>query len=444
MTGQPQMAAAAAAAVAPGGAGGARSRWRVGTRTSLLFAGFAMFLLLLPLVVRGDTGRSTLCFIGVMVVYALSFNVLLGQAGLLSLGHGMFFGLGGFATVHAINVLSAAELPVPLPALPLVGGLGGLVFGALFGMVATRRDGMAFAMITLGLGELVSGAATLLPSVFGGEQGVGTDRTSLGPFLGIGFARQGEVYYLIAGWCFVTVVVLYGLTRTPFGLISRSLRENPGRVEFLGYRPQTIRFLAFCTAAFFAGLAGALAAVNFEIMTTGSIGAVQSTIVLLMTYIGGVGFFVGPMIGAALISVMQIWLSDITPAWQMYFGLMFIAVVMFIPGGLAGMLFAAARAAMTGALFRSLPRLLAALAASLIAAVGLSVLIELVYQAGLNASQGPVRWYFGLPLRTDAPWFWLAGVVLLIAGAAALRVAGPALTQRLRSPAPAHGTGGLA
>ena len=191
-------------------------------------------------------------------------------------------------------------------------------------------------MISLGIGELVSSSSLILRTFFGGEEGITTNRAKLAPFFGHKFGPQIEVYYLIAVWCFFCVLAMYALTRTPFGRMCNAVRDNPERVEFVGYSPRMLRLIAFCFAAFFAGIAGGLAAINFEIMNAQQLGAQQSSLVLLMAYIGGVGSFTGPIVGAVIITFLQIMLSDVTSAWQLYFGLMFIGVVLFAPEGVVG------------------------------------------------------------------------------------------------------------
>ena len=128
-------------------------------------------------------------------------------------------------------------------------------------------------------------------SFFGGEEGIVTNRAKLAPFFGHKFGPQVEVYYLTAAWCLVSIVAIYALTRTPFGRMCNAVRENPERSEFIGYSPRMVRFIAFCLSAFFAGVAGGLSAINFEIMNAQQLGAQQSGLVLLMTYIGGIGYF---------------------------------------------------------------------------------------------------------------------------------------------------------
>ncbi len=151
---------------------------------------------------------------GAMIIFALSYNMLLGQTGLLSFGHAVFFGLGGFLTAHMMNAAESNGVPLPLVVFPVVGGVTGLVFGVILGSVATRRAGTAFAMISLGIGELVSSSAPILRHFFGGEEG--TNRTKLIHPFGITFGPQIQVYYLIAAWCLISVAAMYALTSHTF------------------------------------------------------------------------------------------------------------------------------------------------------------------------------------------------------------------------------------
>ena len=130
---------------------------------------------------------------------------------------------------------------------------------------------------------------------------------------------------------------MYALTRTPFGRMCNAVRDNPERTQFVGYNPQVVRYIAFCLSGMFAGVAGGLASINFELANAALFGAAQSGNVLLATFIGGAGHFVGPILGAVLVTYLQNMLSDVTEVWQLYFGLMFIATVMYAPGGLAGL-----------------------------------------------------------------------------------------------------------
>lgn len=394
------------------------------------WVGLAALFAVAPLVFTSSTALTMMSVMGVMIIFALSYNMLLGHTGLLSFGHAVYFGLGGFVTLHAMNAIGAAKLPIPVPALPVIGGLAGLAFGVVFGLVSVRRAGIVFAMISLGIGELVSSSSFILRSFFGGEEGVTTNRTRIPAFLGHKFGPAIEVYDLIAVWCFVCVIAMYALTRTPFGRMCNAVRENPERVEFVGYSPQRIRFIAFCFSAFFAGIAGALSAITFEIMNASSLGSLQSGLVLLMTYVGGVGHFLGPIIGAVLISFLQTTLSDLTGAWQLYFGLLFILVVLFSPDGIAGLVVLHAEAARRGELLRLVPSY--SLVAVPIAAglAGAILVIELGHRWLVDmASDGPVMVWFGISLDVTSAWPWLAALVLLGAGIAAGRATWPRVEE---------------
>lgn len=386
----------------PRGATGACLTWFVA----------AGVLILLPSIFRTDSAVAVLCIIGVSIVFALSYNMLLGQTGLLSFGHAIFFGLGGFCAIHAMNMIAASHAHVPLLAVPLIGGLGGLFFGIVFGSLASKRGGTIFAMISFGLGELVSSAAPILNNFFGGEAGITTDRSALYAPFGVTFGPQIQIYYLIAGWCLVSAAAMYFVTRTPFGQIMRAVRENPERLEFIGCSTRKVRFTAFILAAFFAGVAGALAAINFEIMTVSNVGGNQSAMVVLMTYIGGIGYFAGPIVGAVLITLMQVMLSDMTAGWQMYLGILFVLVVMYAPGGLAALFGSDAR----GLRGWDASRHVLLLVPMLLASLGGIILIELGYQAGLKSSEGPIRVLFGVPVNALSLTPWLLASALVIAG----------------------------
>jgi branched-chain amino acid transport system permease protein len=375
----------------------------------------AAVLLVLPLIFSTRLALSTMSLMGTMIIFALSYNMLLGQTCLLSFGHAVFFGLGGFVTVHMLN-LAGGGFSLPLPLYPVFGALGGLFFGMLFGAVATKRAGTAFAMITLGIGELVASSALILRRFFGGEEGITTDRTDVMSFFGYSFGPQVQVYYLIAIWCFVSMALMYAITRTPFGRMCNAVRDNAQRVSFIGYDPSTVRFIAFSLAGTFAGVAGGLSAVNFEIVNAAQMGAVESGSVVLMTYIGGVGNFAGPIIGAILITWLQLTLSDATSVWPLYVGLLFIGVVMFAPGGIAGLLAQQKPLFVARTFQRVLPYYALMLVPGIVAIAGLSLLIETSHQLSITAAYGPHMTIYGIGFDATSATPWLLGVVLFIVG----------------------------
>lgn len=381
---------------------------------------------LAPKVFPSGTALTMMGVMGSMIIFALSYNILLGQTGLLSFGHAVYFGLGGFVAIHAINAIIHSKLGIPLPVIPLIGGIAGLFFGFIFAVLSTRRAGLGFAMISLGLGELVASSSFILRTFFGGEEGISTNRTKLAAFFAHKFGPEIEVYYLIAAWCFVCILAMYALTKTPFGRMCNAVRENTERVQFIGYAPQKIRFIALCFAGFFAGVAGALAAIHFELMNASSIGAQQSGLVLLMAYVGGVGYFFGPVIGAVIISFLQTTLSDVTSAWQLYFGLLFIVVVLFSPGGIAGWLMLHEHAVLRGDAWRLVPSY--CLMALPIGAglVGMIMLIELAHRILVEAqSEGTVMTLFGVGMDAGSLVPWIVAIVLFVAGLVGGRLAWP-------------------
>lgn len=385
----------------------------------------ALAALVLPHVVPGGFALSLLCRMGIAVVFALSFNMLLGQGGMLDFGHAVFLGFGGFLAMHAMRLADAGWW-LPLPALPLVGALGGFAAAILAGWVSTRRAGTAFAMITLGVAELATAVVLLLPGVFGGEEGLSADRSAGPTLLGYDFGTQIQAYHLIAAWAWAAALLMWLYTRTPLGRLANAVRDNPERVGFLGYDPARIRLLVFALSGLFAGIAGGLAALNDEIVTSGIMSPEASSGVLLMAFIGGVGTFWGPVVGAVLITFLSVALSILTDAWVLYSGLLFVAMVVWAPGGISGIILAHAplvRAGLAGRLLPSYAAMLPGLVLALAGTVGLAELGFRLQAVRNGASPRPV---FGLALDPQGVLPWCAAALLLLAGAWLLRRAAPA------------------
>ena len=377
----------------------------------------ALLFLLMPKAFTSGGAITTLCLMGISIIFSLSYNMLLGQTGLLSFGHAVYYGLGGFLAVHAMVTVAADKLPVPLPAIPLAGGFMGLVFGIIFGAVSTRRAGTVFAMITLGLAELISSMSLILRGFFGGEEGISANRTRMLAFFGHKFGPQIEVYYLIAGWCFICIVLMFAFTRTPLGRICNAVRDNPERAEFVGYSAQMVRFLSFSLSGLFAGIAGGLVAVNFELMNAINLSAGQSGVVLLMAYIGGIGHFFGPILGAVVVTLLQSMLSDYTGAWQLYFGLIFIAMVMFAPGGIAGLIMLHEPLWRRRTLHHVLPHYLVMAVPALLTLTGIVMLIETSHhQLVEGLTDGPAMSLFGVAYKSNNPLAWIIAFVLIGGG----------------------------
>ena len=241
----------------------------------LVWSLFAVVLAVVPWVFTSSLSITILSQMGIAIIACLSYNMLLGQGGMLSFGHAVYTGLGSYLAIHALNSVTDGSLPIPVSVVPLVGGLAGMGFAVLLGYVTTRKAGTTFAMITLGMAELVFAMSLMIPEFFGGEGGVSGNRVVGKPFLGITFGPPIQVYYLIAVYTFVAVAAMFAFTRTPLGRMLNAVRDNPERVEFVGYNTQRIRYTAFIIAGFFAGISGGLGALNFEIVTAEVVGAAR-------------------------------------------------------------------------------------------------------------------------------------------------------------------------
>ena len=398
-------------------------RWNARIGSVWLWALFAALLLVVPQVFTSGLSVTMLSQMGIAIIACLSYNMLLGQGGMLSFGHAVYTGLGAFVSIHALNMYSGAGMPLPVSMVPLVGGVAGMAFAVLFGYVTTRKSGTTFAMITLGLAELVFAMSLMVPEFFGGEGGISGNRMSGPAVMGITFGPAKQVYYLIAAYTLVCVVLMYAFTQTPLGRLLNAVRDNPERVEFIGYNPQRVRYTAFIIAGFFAGISGGLGALNFEIVNAEVVGAARSGAYLLFTFLGGATFFFGPIIGAILMVLAFVLLSEYTQAWLLYLGLVFMVMVMYAPGGIASLIMLNLRVARHGKLRALLPAYGVLAAASLVLLVAVAALVEMVYHRQLNAAMGSVVNFMGLALDTTSVQSWLGLCAVLALGAWAFALA---------------------
>jgi branched-chain amino acid transport system permease protein len=382
----------------------------------VLWGLFALVLMVAPLVWKSSFGQTMLIQMGIAIIACLAYNILLGQGGMLSFGHAVYGGLGSFLAIHTLNFVADGRLWLPVSLVPLVGGLAGLFFAALLGYVTTKKAGTTFAMITLGIGELVWSMSLMIPEFFGGEGGVSGNRVLGQPFLGITFGPQIQVYYLVAVYCFVCTAAMFALTRTPLGRMLNAVRDNPERVEFIGYSTQRVRYIAFMVSGFFAGIAGGLGAVNFELVTAEVVGAARSGAYLLFVFLGGATFFFGPIIGAVLMVVALVLLSELTQAWLLYLGLVFLFMVMYAPGGIASLVMMNLRVAAFGKLRELWTSYLALGGTAAVMLVGAGAMIEMVYHLQLNIALGPQVRYMGATLDAQAVDSWFGAAMVLFTG----------------------------
>ena len=377
---------------------------------------FALVLLCVPLVFTSNLSTTMLAQMGIAIIACLAYNMLLGQGGMLSFGHAVYTGLGAYMAMHALNAVSKGQLSIPVSLLPLVGGVAGMGFAVLLGYVTTRKSGTTFAMITLGMAELVFAMSLMFSEFFGGEAGVSGNRVAGQPFMGITFGPQIQIYYLIAVYTFACVALMYAFTQTPLGRILNAVRDNAERVEFIGYNPQRVRYLSFIIAGLFSGIAGGLAALNFEIVTAEVVGAARSGAYLLFTFLGGATFFFGPIIGAVLMVLATVLLSELTKAWLLYLGLIFLFMVMYAPGGIASLIMMNLRVAKFGKLRQIWTSYLGLGVTALVMIAGAGAMIEMVYHLQLNSALGDVVRFMGIPLNAKAVDSWVGATFVLLTG----------------------------
>jgi branched-chain amino acid transport system permease protein len=382
---------------------------------AVVWTAFALLLMVMPLLFSGGLGITILSQMAIAIVACLSYNMLLGQGGMLSFGHAVYTGLATFIAVHMLNRMGAG-LPIPVSLLPLVAGVAGMLFAVVLGFVTTKKAGTPFAMITLGIGELVFAMSLMVPEFFGGEAGVSTNRVVGKPVLGITFGPPTQVYYLLAAYTFLCTAAMFAFTRTPLGRMLNAVRDNPERVEFIGYSTQHVRYLSFIIAGFFAGIAGGMYALNFEIATAEVVGAGRSGAYLLFTFLGGATFFFGPIIGAVLMVIAGVLLSEFTKAWLLYLGLIFLFMVMYAPGGIASLIMMNLRVAAFGKLRRLWPSYIALGGTALVMLIGAAAMIEMVYHLQLNAGLGTTLQFMGATLDAKGVDSWVGAVLVTLVG----------------------------
>lgn len=270
----------------------------------------------------------------VWMIFALGFNLLLGYTGLPSFGHGAFLGIGAYA--FGLTQFNLADnLWVSMLGAVLVTA----AFGAGVGLFLAHRRGIYFALMTIAFGQVFFFIASKWTSVTGGEDGllnIGRPPVDLG-LVSFDITGNAQLYYFAFAAYALTVVVLWRLVHSPFGKVVRAIKQNETRVEFLGYNVRLYKWAVFTLSCAIAGLAGGLFAMAQEGAYIQIMNLQWSGTVVLITLIGG-GFvsFWGPVIGVILYFVARDVLGAYTEAWQLWYGLMFVLLVMFKPDGLAG------------------------------------------------------------------------------------------------------------
>ena len=264
-------------------------------------------------------------------LFAMSLDLIMGYTGMLSFGHAAYFGLGAYAS--ALVLLEFAQ-PVPVALLA-----GMLLAGAValpVGWFSTRSTGVYFAMLTLAFAQFLYTVAYKWRSLTGGSDGIaGVPKTEL--FWGGPSLASSHAFYFLAAACVVLSLVLCrAVVRSPFGRALEAIRENERRFASLGRDPRPFKLVVFVIAAVFAGLAGALFAPFRGFASPEVMFWVFSGQGLMMVIIGGIGTLVGPILGAMVFILVQEVLSSYTEHWMIFTGVVFVLIVIFLPGGLVG------------------------------------------------------------------------------------------------------------
>jgi ABC-type branched-subunit amino acid transport system ATPase component/ABC-type branched-subunit amino acid transport system permease subunit len=299
-------------------------------RRELLIAAIALGLL--PALMNAiGLGTTSATEVVIFAMACMALNILVGYTGLVSFGHGAWFGLAAYCAG-----LAQRELFKDSFLLPLAAGLASvLVLAFFFGFLILRRRGVYFSLLTLALSAMLYTVAFRWTEVTGGENGLGgIVRPAYGS---VSFESALNYYVLVAGLAFVALALLWRFHRSPLGSVLVAIRENEQRARFVGYPTNRYKLVAFTASAGLTGMAGMLLLFNNRMTSAEPISVAFSGELLAMVIIGGMRSFLGPALGALFFVIFRDNLSRVTEDWLLYFGLLFVAFIVFSPNGLVGL-----------------------------------------------------------------------------------------------------------
>ena len=281
---------------------------------------------------------NVIVLFAIFALYAVSYNLLLGYAGLLSFGHAMFFGGGAYATALVLTHIPGFPLLLAL----LTGGLAAVVLALIVSPLLVRVSGTAFAMLTLAFGQLLYVICLKYREITGGEDGVGgfpIPSFNIPGIVSIDMTDPLKYYYFAIIVIVLSLFIIWFFTKTPFGQIIVSIRDNANRVDYLGFKVPHSKAIIFIVSGFFAGISGALYAMLQDLVSTdGALTVYMSFFPIMMAFIGGIGSYFGPVYGAAIMTIIDEVASAYTERFELVTGIIFILVVMFAPMGFSGFL----------------------------------------------------------------------------------------------------------
>ena len=319
---------------------------RTGSWDLWVFAALIALGLVAPLLIYPVFLMKVLCF----ALFACAFNLLIGYVGLLSFGHAMFFGFAAYVTGHLAKVGTVSlpywlpllgwnwvtiALPPLTPELAILGGtLVAALLGLIVGLIAIRRQGIYFAMVTLALAQMVF-FLCVQAKFTGGEDGI--QAIPRRPMFGaLDVSNDFAFYYVVLAIFAIGFLVIYRTIHSPFGQVLKAIRENEARAISLGYAVDRFKLIAFVLSAALAGLAGGTKAMVFQLASLTDVTWQMSGEVVLMTLVGGMGTVFGPVVGASIIIYMQNYLAGFGEWVLVIQGAIFVTTVMLFRRGIVG------------------------------------------------------------------------------------------------------------
>jgi branched-chain amino acid transport system permease protein len=298
---------------------------RVPPQQRAAFLAMLVFFLAAPAVIYPVFLMKVMCF----ALFACAFNLLLGYVGLLSFGHAMFLGTAGYTAAHAAKVWGLTpELAI------LAGAAASCVLGLVSGLIAIRRQGIYFAMITLALAQMVYFFCVQVPFTHGED---GIQSVPRGKLFGIlDLADVGAMYATVFVIFFASFLLIYRIIHSPFGQVLKAIRENEARATSLGYDVDRHKLLAFVLSATLSGVAGATHALVFQLAALNAVYWTMSGEVVLMTLVGGLGTIFGPVVGALVVLAMENYLAQLGAWVTIVQGVVFVVCVLTFRRGIIG------------------------------------------------------------------------------------------------------------
>lgn len=302
-------------------------------REALVMIAVAAVLIALPWLMPLVGGYQELATrIIIYGIFALGFDILLGFTGLLSFGHAIFWGVGAYVCGYYLQQGTDNALIGMALAVVVVG-----LIALLLGLITLRRHGIYFAILTLAFAEMFYYAAlSPLQDWTGGDNGLTGIPTP--QLLGLLELNGLAVHFFVAAWALLAVYLARRIKRSPYGLILKAIKSNETRLRYTGIDVFRYKVMAFVISGLYGGLAGSLYAIYETYVPSESLHWTLSGEVIIMSVIGGVGTLIGPMIGAGVVLYLENVLSAVTQSWHLILGLVFMAFVIFLPGGIVGSL----------------------------------------------------------------------------------------------------------